>query len=320
MSVPADTMVKRFLDSGKHHLYMPTYHTTVFLKDKEMLEGPSGATLIKYEWRWKWGMKFVPGEGGVEARVSDWDRFERCAQCNSKIVHIYWVRSPDDREDPYGADDAHIALGFRTPKPPPHIRKKLKQMRKQMDELFEVTDEVLLSHFNDATATTSYAAYAEAYARPRKLRVSKTMEYDDGVWFTHYLTDRILVVGPKFSDRYREVSQGTGWQNIGSDNIKNWVDSQPYREKMRTTAARSIDAAVLEMNRREEGNWAEKVVTEGKERPLFLYHPTTGRVFSSRNWNLYLNESVRGTEWIEMDPKAIREHLRKYPSNKNSAQ
>jgi len=100
--------------------------------------GPNGNEAIAYNWISHMDEVFSKREDGlVGKRVSDWDNAERCASCNRKIVHVYYVKTKDGKILPYGGDHLHIALGY----PREMSKAKLKKIQNQVTSKKELERE-----------------------------------------------------------------------------------------------------------------------------------------------------------------------------------
>ena len=77
------------------------------------IKGPTGASIVGYEWRSTMGEKFSAREGGmVEARVSDWDNADESTGTGRAIVHVFYVAHPDGTVKPEGIRSAQNVLGI----------------------------------------------------------------------------------------------------------------------------------------------------------------------------------------------------------------
>lgn len=77
------------------------------------IKGPTGASIVGYEWRSTMGEKYSAREGGmVEARISDWDNADESTGTGRSIVHVFYVEHPNGKVHPEGIRSAQTVLGI----------------------------------------------------------------------------------------------------------------------------------------------------------------------------------------------------------------
>jgi hypothetical protein len=77
------------------------------------IKGPTGASIVGYEWRSTMGEKYSAREGGmVDARVSDWDNADESTGTGRAIVHVFYVEHPNGTVHPEGIRSAQTVLGI----------------------------------------------------------------------------------------------------------------------------------------------------------------------------------------------------------------
>lgn len=74
--------------------------------------GPSGASLLSYQWAWTMGEKEHATEGLVPKRISDWDESMTSGATGRELVHQYSVRNKDGTQSTVSAESVPALLGF----------------------------------------------------------------------------------------------------------------------------------------------------------------------------------------------------------------
>lgn len=86
-----------------------TYDRIVF---DAPLEGPSGAKLVSYEWKYKWEDYFNVNKGEmVPKRFSDWELSSVSHDTGRSIVHQFEVEDKGNKQL-VSSESANILLGF----------------------------------------------------------------------------------------------------------------------------------------------------------------------------------------------------------------
>ena len=85
------------------------------------LEGPSGAKLVAYEWKWQ-PEEYVDDRGEDRVRrVSDWERAEQSGETNRDLVHQFLVETPEGTHKLVSAESVPVLLGYADKDTPAHL-------------------------------------------------------------------------------------------------------------------------------------------------------------------------------------------------------
>lgn len=76
------------------------------------LVGPSGASLVAYEWKYVWSLVEDDIEGTIEKRVSDWENAGASDETGRQIVHQFVVQMPDKTYRVVSSETVPVLLGL----------------------------------------------------------------------------------------------------------------------------------------------------------------------------------------------------------------
>lgn len=166
--------------------------------------GPTGASIVGYEWRSHVDTVWSEGKQDyVERRVSNWDDSETSTGTGRDIVHVFHVSHPDGTVKPEGIRSAQNVLGISETKLMTIAKKEraAQQYRQQQDEAEQKSI--------DQRALNTPAEAARSY-RTINYSPMRSFEENDAIFRESELWEK----GGKFVRRHKNASEqmeSYGW-------------------------------------------------------------------------------------------------------------
>jgi len=174
------------------------------------IKGPTGASIVGYEWRSTMGEKYSAREGGmVEARVSDWDNADESTGTGRAIVHVFYVEHPNGTVHPEGIRSAQTVLGINESRLMTIAKKERAAQQYRQDQ-----ERAEMANYEKAAVTTAQ----EAARNYRKWNYSpmRTFEENDEIFNESALFEK----AGKFIRRSWKAAtrmQAGGWTLVKDD-------------------------------------------------------------------------------------------------------
>lgn len=174
------------------------------------IKGPTGASIVGYEWRSTMGEKYSAREGGmVDARVSDWDNADESTGTGRAIVHVFYVEHPNGTVHPEGIRSAQKVLGINESRLMTIAKKERAAQQYRQDQ-----ERAEMANYEKAAVTTAQ----EAARNYRKWNYSpmRTFEENDEIFNESALFEK----AGKFIRRSWKAAtrmQAGGWTLVKDD-------------------------------------------------------------------------------------------------------